>query len=183
MKKVVLFFAFIIMSGSLFAFSPSGYGLKGGVGISNITDGKESIGPKLSLTFGGFAQFEFSKTFVFQPEVLLSFQGAESEDNPPYKFNFTYLNIPILIKYNMQTWDVFAGPYIGYKLSAEAERSGLKVDLDKMKSLDYGLTIGADFMFGQNIGGDVRINYGIANIADEGTLKNISMIAGILYKF
>ncbi|WP_410219893.1 porin family protein [Pedobacter sp.] len=129
MKKILLTFSFAIVF-VLNAFSQISYGVHAGIGVYRV---KNFIADNALAGFTGgvHAQVPIAKSFTLQPEVNFQMEGsrynyrgfmgdiANAEFEDSYRFN--YLNIPILVKYQIPTTtlNVFAGPQSGFLLSAK----------------------------------------------------------------
>jgi len=183
MKKFLVLIALVLGSFSLYSQDQLTFGVKAAVGTSNVIDGSQGIGGKLAFGFGGLGKYKVNNSFTLQGEALISFKGAESGDEPPYKFNFTYLEIPILAKYTFGSSSIYAGPYLGIKLNGEVEYGGVSVSADGLESLDFGISGGYDIFFSKSIAGDIRINYGTASIVKDTDMKNLSLMFGLSYHF
>lgn len=113
MKKTILSLALLAgAAGAANAQTGVKYGLKGGFNGSTFS-GADSKGYEYKAGFaaGAFLNFGVSDNFSIQPEFLYSQKGA-SKDNESYrsgsttvnatgKDNFGYLDIPIMLRYNI----------------------------------------------------------------------------------
>lgn len=171
-----------------------GKGFKAGLAMSTFTgdDNKmDDLSPdsRMGLGFGGFLTFGLGPNFALQPEVLYMMKGAKYEEGDAkltYKLN--YLDIPVLFKYRFPTAgntrpNLFAGPVLGFKMSADAtyEEDGDEETedvSDMLKSTDFGLTIGGglDFaMASTTITFDVRYTMGMSDIPDDPDADDVSL--------
>lgn len=178
MKKLFLLAAALLVSfgaANLHAqdVNKTMYSLRFGAGISNITDGSESIGPKFSCEVGGTLNYMFAKKLAVSPGIFYTIKGAKGTyDYEGYDIDWTfkqqYLAIPLLLRYYFTSCDIFAGPYLGIKLKGEqtAELNGRNVtDNDgSLEAVDLGLSIGFEFFVTHNISLDARYNYGLSEI-------------------
>jgi len=155
----------------------------------------EELKSKWGLCAGGFIRFNISETFAIQPEVLYTMKGAKFEetiDGETIKFemNFSYLEIPVLLKLMIPTPggikpSLFAGPTLAIKLSAKEKLvyagETEEDDIEEMKDTDFGLIIGAGVDFGK-LTVDLRYVLGLTTISEEAEeeAKNgvISLIVG-----
>ncbi|MBM2814920.1 MAG: hypothetical protein HW421_1682 [Ignavibacteria bacterium] len=166
------------------------WGIKLSGGITNVTDEKESIGPKFGFQIGGLGIYNINPDWGIQFEGLYSSKGAESSDDPPVKFNFTYLEIPVLIKFKVSEvgehkgrLNLIGGFYYGAKLSGEVEIQNIKLDADGLESSDFGLIFGIDAFLSRRLSIDGRFSYGLSNLTKSGTSNNLGILAGIAYYF
>ncbi len=197
MKKRVCLTSITIF---LFLFTSSlsaQIGIKGGVGLSDIIFHELEQTPYLSyeinslihkkpaLAFqlGAYSRFDLGKRFGFQPELLFTLQGLDYStgyiyDDISYKFNVTYLKVPLYLTYNITQKEkrqsaLMLGPYASFKLRAvkKTKVDGVSetVKLNNVKAFDFGLATAYAFDFnlpsGQ-IGLEFSIAYGLINSLD-----------------
>ncbi|MBC7364539.1 MAG: PorT family protein, partial [Candidatus Aminicenantes bacterium] len=87
------------------------FGVKGGITLANIKAVPDTFEGykwenKMGLVGGVFAEVGLAKGFSLQPEVLYIQKGAkisvsEGEITGTVKFNVDYIEIPVLLKYNL----------------------------------------------------------------------------------
>lgn len=79
----------------------TGYGIKGGLNIANLTgDDIEYTDPRMGLAIGGFLTYSISEMFAIQPEIYYSMQGAKKEvDDIDCEWKYDYIQIPALVKF------------------------------------------------------------------------------------
>ncbi|HTI09864.1 MAG TPA: porin family protein [Puia sp.] len=193
MKKLVLLF----IAGFSLATSHAQirFGLKAGVNFSSLhetstTDGS-SLSTKVDFNAGALVNIKLIDKLSLQPEVIYSGQGSKATQNGmDATYNFGYINIPILVKYNIIA-GLFAetGPQLGILTSANVKESGSSVSIkDEIKSTDWSWSFGAGYLLPINLGFDARYNLGFSNIAkgtdsNGGSLKNGAFQVGVFYLF
>ena len=167
------------------------FGVKGGITLANIKAVPDTFEGykwenKMGLAGGLSMELGLAKGFSLQPEVLYVQKGAkisvsEGEITGTVKFNVDYIEIPVLLKYNLISSgltipSVYAGPYFGFNTRA---RLVFKVDgypeeylelKDEIKDTEFGLTFGLGLT--QKLGImkvtlDARYDLGLSNIAEE----------------
>lgn len=151
------------------------FGVKTGLNFSNIV-GEGSDG-KVNTRFylGFFFNKLISEVVSFQPELVISMQGAKVDTGNSkinYKVNTTYLNIPLLLKMRLGASNrvhVFAGPQIGFPLKSEeiVDDGSLKKTYDIKKfvnDVDYSLNLGLSFNVRENLALDLRYNRGLSKV-------------------
>lgn len=160
--------AILLMAASAVAQAQFSVGIKGGLNFSNldVSDIAGTYDSRTGYHLGAFAQFKFTR-FAIQPEFIYSEQGAKVKDPNLGNFesNFTYLNIPIMLKlYLGGGLNLQAGPQFGFLTSAKRGGSNVK---DQLKNSDFsaGLGVGWDSPFGLSL--DARYNLGISDVSDE----------------
>ena len=147
------------------------FGIKGGYINSNFT-GDVSGTATGGFYVGGLVDFHVTEKFHVQPELLYSMEGAKDA-----KLN--YLRIPIMAKFFVgEGFNLQAGPELAFKAGGD---DTIK---DSVKSMDYGLGLGAAYEMASGLMFDARYNLGLANISNGGgTLKNTSFQIGLGYRF
>ncbi len=156
---------------------PIKFGIKGGLDMANLTgDDVEDTDMKLGFGGGLFAQFSFENMpIVIQPEVMYVMKGAKDSEDGDYKIKLDYIEIPVLVKYNIpmegnMTPCIFAGPAFGINMSAKVDDGDDSYDIYNKKSMDIGLAFGAglDMAMGQGkLTFDVRYTLGLTKVLDD----------------
>lgn len=160
------------------------FGLKAGVNLSNIQDNASGFdyNSKVGIVVGGLVQIPISKKLFIQPELLYSMQGSNAdipEEETKLKMKMDYLNIPIMVKYNVfDRFFVEAGPQIGFLLSSKIIADyaddaifddGLTLDDKEFKNnIDLSIGIGASYDWTANISTGIRYNIGVSNVYKKG---------------
>ena len=171
MKKIILTVAAIFAFGVASAQDMK-FGVKAGFTSSNFTGDVSGLDANGGFYVGGLVDFTISESFHVQPELLYSIEGAKDA-----KLN--YLRIPIMAKYYvMEGLSLQAGPEIAFKAGGDDIK-------DAVKSMDYGLGIGAGYELASGLMFDARYNLGLADISDDSTfeIKNTSFQIGLGYRF
>ncbi len=150
------------------------FGVKAGANIANQKlSGDYNIDTKAIVSFHGgvFVVWMFNEDLGLQPELLLSLQGSKDKDDLyDYKIITNYVNIPVLVRYNINDmFSVHAGPQFGILISAKEEFDGDKEDIkDDFKTTDIGLALGAEADLPINLGVGLRYVIGLTNVIKEG---------------
>jgi opacity protein-like surface antigen len=207
MKKVILSAIAIFTIGFANA-QKAEFGIKGGFNSSNFSGdtGRVDFKSRVGFNVGAFVAINLSEKFTLQPEILYSTQGAKAVnvsalyDDVIYtgdvKFNLSYINIPVMIKYYVaDKFNFEAGPQIGFltsaKTSTKLDGSSQTVDediKDSFESVDFGLNFGAGYDFTENVSAGIRYNLGLANISktqsvDNSKIHNNVFSLSLEYKF
>jgi opacity protein-like surface antigen len=162
-------------------------GVKGGVNIANV--GGDDAGDTSSRTgFQGglFIGKHVNDQFGFRVEGLYVQKGAKAdvEVTPGNTVEVTskldYIEFPILFVYDLthsetMGFNLFAGPTLGFNMTAKAEADGGEsTDIDNIKSFEFGAAIGAGLekkmASGKAIGLDVRYSLGATSILEDVTV-------------
>lgn len=145
---------------------------------------------QIGVGFGVSFSYAVASSFAIQPELLYVQKGC--------KFDFVgggtitaktaWLEIPVLLKFAPELQEsklspaVFAGPFIGLKMSAEFQLSGFGADVEipgdidatgSLKSTDFGITVGGGLGYKLAKGEmffDVRYDIGMTKFLKSGTL-------------
>jgi opacity protein-like surface antigen len=200
MKKVILA-AIAVMAFGFANAQDVKFGLKGGINLSSFSGDIEDASSKVGFQVGGFAEFKLTDKFSIQPELLYSTQGAKFEESEVNYFSketikTNYLNVPVMAKYYVANkFSVEAGPQIGFLLSAKykweevdygEKTSGTDDAKDDIKSVSFGLNVGAGYDFTENVSVGVRYNFGLSNISDfdsDAKIHNNVVSLSVGYKF
>jgi len=146
------------------------FGVKAGYNLSDIyisgTNVTSEVKSKSGFNAGVFSTIQLSKLFALQPEVFYSEQGAQRKDSSA-NVNYNYLNVPILIKYQLYS-GIFieTGPQVGFLLNSSYKSTTFSEDLNFIsKSTAFSWAFGAGYKLSSiNLGFDIRYNLGISNI-------------------
>jgi opacity protein-like surface antigen len=173
MKKIILTLGLVFAFGLTNA-QETKFGIKGGLNNTNWT-GDFDTDAKTSFYLGGLVDITVSEKFHVQPELLYSSEGASDD------LGVSYLRLPIMAKfYVADGFSLQAGPELAFKIGAEEDA----VD-DSIKSLDYGLGVGAGYELTSGLFFDLRYNLGLANISEDDNfdIKNMGLQFGLGYRF
>ncbi len=197
-------------------------GVKGGLNIAemltngspttiiNGTDEHLKYYPFTTAHGGVFAYIPFAKKWGLQPELVFSMQGTTGKPEMDYlvsvteeDYRFSYLNIPILVKYKLPL-GFFAetGPQIGLLVHAKISETLVGATStvnysvkNQFKSTDLSWALGAGYCSPFNLGFDVRYNLGLSDINQasakglttapipNGKMKNSVFQIGAFYIF
>lgn len=152
------------------------FGLKGGLNLANlkVDDPQASYNSRTGYHAGIFVRGKFSKVAI-QPEVLLFTQSTDLKETVfgDYKTNFTYLSIPVMLKfYVVSGLNIQAGPQFGFLLDGEMKGTNLvgqdfSYDVkDYYKNSDVSISLGGGWDFPFGLSADVRYNIGVQDIND-----------------
>lgn len=189
MKKTILlvgacFLLLAVQQG--YAQAQLAIGIKAGPNFASINSESsvdENYKSRTGFHAGAFALIKLTKIGI-QPEIIFSQQGSKVEiNNENFESNFSYLNIPIIIKlYTVAGINLQAGPQFGFVTNAETPIEDqlnpgtytVKDVKDKMKGSDVtaAFGVGWDLPFGLTI--DARYNLGLSKIFDEAPSQQTS---------
>ncbi|MGB5821999.1 MAG: porin family protein [Saonia sp.] len=139
------------------------FGAKAGINFATISGDNTSDIESITKfeSFGLVAEIPLSEKFSFQPELMYSVQGFDSDEDLVL---LDYLNLPLMGKYYVtKGLSLEAGPQIGYLLSAE--REGTDVE-DSFTAFDIGVNFGIGYKIDNGINFGARYNLGLSDIND-----------------
>lgn len=187
MKKLLILF--LVFMPQIFHAQRFDGGLIFGLTASQV-DGDTYAGfDKVGLQGGVFVNTLISRKAGLQMEIKYVGRGARKKttENDPdiYKLTLHYIDIPVLIYYEVQKKIILeAGIVPGYLFTASGEDNGGKLDKDYLvdfKKFDLDWLLGLRYRFNENISAGIRYSYSLFSIRDYvNTSANYSIIANIL---
>ncbi|MCG2431393.1 porin family protein [Aequorivita xiaoshiensis] len=162
-------------------------GVKAGINFSNVYGlDKLNLEYTEGIVVGVFAGVKFSDRIGLQVDALYSEQGAKFTSSGSGKFDLTYLNVPVVLKYYLvddQPLYIQVGPQVGFLINddlrtvidnSSVNAAGNDTDIAAVMGMGY------DFPYGIRLEG--RFNLGITSITDyqleSGRHKYISLTIG-----
>ncbi len=174
MKKTILSLVAILAFGFANAQGSDTvkFGVKAGINVSTLAGDVSEVKSTTGFYVGGLVDLPLAGNFHLQPELMYSMEGAKDA-------SISYVRIPIMAKYYiMQGLSLQAGPEFAFKAGADSN-----ID-SAIKSLDYGLGIGAGYELSFGLFFDARYNLGLADIAEDDSKVNTnSFQVGLGYRF
>jgi hypothetical protein len=159
------------------------FGIKAGGNMAKPTgadadDIGDTLKTKVGFVGGVFIAFNLSKSFSIQTEVLYTMKGAtfeytDVEETVEEKLYGDYIEIPLLLKFKFLSGGIqpfiFAGPYVGFKLSEKLEVMGEEIPMEEaiLKNNDYGAIFGGGLQLGSKFHLDVRYSMGLQKVIDD----------------
>ena len=187
---------------------PKRFGIKSGANFANVYNVEDSLDYKTRTGFivGAFYRFDLNNHLAIQPEAYFSMKGTKVGSVETYNylggtvteiydytFKLNYLEIPVLLKYKIQTRgklkpSLFLGPCMAFKVSARLTGSykyeenyaylgesgyvsyaaDIDEELDEVKTTDFGLIIGAGLdieMGSSSLVIEARYNWGLTGLS------------------
>jgi hypothetical protein len=184
MKRMIL--VFLTACSAVVASAQIQFGIKAGINFADLSISQSTPGSSFSsktdFNAGILASIPLSGNLYLQPEIMYSGQGGSTSDSfiVAGKLNYDYLNIPVLIKYQLSS-GLFAetGPQVGFLLSANFKAGSQSLDeKSNSQTTDFSWAFGLGYKIPDaGLGIDLRYNLGLTNIAkDSGsadeTVKN-----------
>jgi hypothetical protein len=179
MRVVIPVLVLVVMVSAEASAQETGWGVKGGINFATLAADADPSPPfeyRIGFVGGGFVTVPLTSHLDLQPEVLFSQQGAGLDETilePVIKLDS--LVTPVLVRYKFSPggsgFVVFAGPSVGFKLSAKASAttSGTSTteDIgDEIESVDFGVAFGGGWEAGR-FTVDGRYTWGLSSIGKE----------------
>ena len=192
--KTTLALAVALLVSAASAHAQTSFGVKAGLNLANlsISEADDTFEPENRTGFvaGVFVTLRGGGIFAFQPEVLISSQGAKFSDTVNSgTAKIDYLQVPLLARIGPSNVALVVGPSIGYRIRAKLSGDGIDVDnedfSDQIERMDVGLVAGVTADIGKLVL-DGRYTWGLTNIEKEATAdktKNrvISLTLGLRF--
>ena len=203
MKNIILIVAILSLSVGILVAQPV-FGLRAGLNIGTFTgeDNMDDYSSKIGFHAGVMMQYPLSTKIIIQPEFLYTMKGATADlvlfgDKNELTASDNYLEIPLLLKFNVETPSIkiqpYIGPSVGYLLVGKVKNvktvggvtSTDTVDFtDDMNLIEAGLNIGADVVVMQNFMLGLRFNMGLTETVKENSkFKNNVIMLNLGYLF
>lgn len=193
MKKLFLFMlALAGMCTVASAQTGFGWGVKGGLNLTGVTNLGDNSQTKTGFVVGAFADYRFTDHFALSADVLYSRQGVSfgKEEDVRTKERLNYLNIPILANYYIiGGLAVKAGIQPGFLLNSKSmtknNETTIKTDGKGWSNADFSIPIGVSYDCPFGIILEARYNIGVSNIvtSDLGTARNSVFSIMVGYRF
>ena len=110
------------------------FGVKGGVNVTDLNGAENGLMNgvntlNVGFNVGAFVEYKVQDKLYVQPELQLSTQGASSDhygydgySNTEKRVNLTYLNLPVMVKYEVANkLKLEVGPQFGYALAGNVK--------------------------------------------------------------
>ena len=179
MKKILVSIVAALMAVPSFAqFSSGGfeldkqslyYGVRFGGTVASI-NGDISVGSKVGMTLAGVIGIRVSSTtpLFLESGVYYTQRGAKNSD---YNVTHNNLEIPLVIKYGIQTSNdiallPFFGPYFAYGLSTKVEVKTPTAGNFRVNRNNMGFKIGCGAEYNK-LYAEVGYQFGVTNIIDD----------------
>jgi hypothetical protein len=197
MKNFILSLALIagsVISAQTAQKSPRSitFGVKAGLNLSSLDGDYISSNPKAGINGGIFGNIPISSKFSIQPEILYSglfnnYNTHRVENNnliiDETKQSQHYLSLPVFLQYSRGSrFFVEVGTQASVLIHSKYEYKSESIDNTKdLRSIDFGLGIGAGYYFMPSLGVTLRYVGGITKIKSDGPRNNVVQI-GLAYK-
>lgn len=177
MKKIILLGTILIAG--LTSVKAQSVDLIPKIGINFASQSASALsGEKTKTGFTGGVALDMhfkESAFSLQPELNFVSRGLKFKDgNTTSKYNFNYLEVPLLAKYKFDMVYINAGPYVGFQLNGSDKFKELYGS--KPRTVDLGLQFGAGVAIPAGPGKvivDGRYALGLSDLSKgPGTVRN-----------
>lgn len=186
MKKITLIATAILSATCAFAQNRPAFGVKGGLNLSSETSNEGSTDSRIGIHAGLFLEIEIARMIGFQPELLYSMQGGESQGVAD---KFDYINLPLMFRFYIdpdRRFSIDGGPQFGYMISGKYASDGKTVNIydnDRLKKFDASLGLGVSYKLTGGIELGLRFVAGMTKIYEGLDNKNNVVQIGAGYRF
>ena len=179
MKRILITLSAVAMIATAATANAAGTyaGIKGGANFANVSD-VDNTSMRTGFQGGLFVGKDVNPQFGFRVEGLYVQKGAKVDVTTPAgtseaTYKLDYIEFPILFVYNLSNsetmgFNIFAGPTLGFNMSAKIEDTDVK---DDTESFEFGAAIGAGLAKkmagGKAIGLDVRYTLGATGVGKD----------------
>lgn len=199
MKKNLLLL-FLLISSASFAQKTTSFGIKAGLSNSTIkgetatqlndlidkTGGMVSTQNRNGFYAGAYASIPLDETLSLQPGINYVQKGYTLNDdlnikgmgflgaNAKAQLQTDYIQIPLLVKLNLDKFEVFAGPQVGYLMNANVKTTAgvLGINLlnknfdvsNQFNKWDAGLNFGLGYKFTDNVDVSAAYDFGLSKV-------------------
>ena len=160
MKKLVLVFAFITLSTTVFSQVTIRPGVRAGANFANLTN--SDLDDKTDFYIGGFAAIKLADFYTLQPEINYSRQGAKSKTSGFDDIEIQYVGVTLTNKFSPFKdlgLNFILGPSINIKVNDNYDYYG-----DDLEGFDFLLFGGLGYEFPFGLGIEARYNIGLIDI-------------------
>ncbi|WP_299222664.1 porin family protein [uncultured Aquimarina sp.] len=182
MNKTLLFVFALLIGTITINAQESRYGIRIGANLSSISSDDitgDLDKSRIGVVVGFLADFALTEKLRLQPEFQYSGQGNKDKD-----LRVNYLQVPILLKYNItDLFNVQLGPQAGIKIWEWEDNQANIVDFG---TFDFAAVAGIGVNVTDNFFVDLRYAFGLSNVFDEdgssididGNSRNIQLSVG-----
>lgn len=195
MKNSVKVLMVLMIAAVSFSANAQIFGVKGAVGLSNISSPDEAdnalFGSALGAKIGGTIELDIAENIYLGSGLGFAKKGASSSNG---NFNMFYVEVPVNLRYNFLevgaagSLYAISGITVGTLLSAnlDGEKLGIGTEADNFfKPIDFGVNFGAGIIFNENLEVGLLSEFGLANVYANNlsNLKNVALLVSVGYKF
>ncbi len=163
MNKNLLFISIFLIGISVTSAQESRYGIRIGANLSSISsdDIPDNLDDsRIGVVVGFFADYALTQKLRLQPELQFSGQGNKDE-----VVRVNYLQLPILLKYDIKNWiNIHIGPQVGLKIWEWEDNTDFETNFN---TFDFAGVLGLGVNITNNFFVDLRYALGLSNVLDD----------------
>lgn len=175
-----LFIIFLLALATHLSYSQINISAKGGLNYTNVEMSEALTGHrefKFGFHLGMASEFEITEKINITPELIYSLKGfkPEGKNESGAMFNFNYMNLPILVGYDLTKYiSVLLGPELGYLFSAKIRVDSNTADLKDFydSNFDFGIAMGLGFSITEKLSSQFRYVHGINSVTKDAKLTD-----------
>ena len=208
MKKQILLFALSFITAFAFAQSTPGFGIRAGVSSTRMsgdavnslqnlldyTNGAITTSNHTGLFAGGHVSIPVSDLVSIEPGLFYTQKGYEMRGelnlkgaeflglNAKAKLNSHYIDLPVLLKLNIDGFQIFAGPQVSYLAKADLRTTAgvlgfnlLNKTLDATEQFnrwDAGVTGGIGYQMSNGVNITASYDHGLSKVDANQNLES-----------
>jgi hypothetical protein len=165
-------------------------GLIGGLNLATVSgdDAPKDVKSVSTYAAGLFLEFNFPGPFSIEANALYSIKGGKTEAGSiTFTDTYTYIDVPVLLKYHLPipavSPSIYAGPMYSTLLSAKTKQEGgyLPGEHDIKDALakgDLGAVVGVGLGF-TALRIDARYSMGLTKLDKDGTMKMYNRVISL----
>ena len=156
------------------------FGPKAGLNISMVKFNSPTVTvtPAYpSFYAGGFVNYSFTRNIAAQVELFFSGEGTKYKNkgnSTVFTDKLSYLNLPILVRYNTGGFYLETGPQLGFLLSASQTDNGTSQSIkNNINATKFSWCFGLGYQFMKTAGIGIRYAAGLSNINKNSSGTNV----------
>jgi hypothetical protein len=153
------------------------FGVKAGVNFADL-EGASNTKMKTGFHAGGLVEIKLLENISVQPELLYSFQGADSDSDFFKDINYSYITVPVMAKFYLITdkLSLEAGPQFAFLINDN-------VDFEDPSTFDFAIDGGLGYNITSHIFVQGRYVIGLTDTTNDASITNrvIQLSAGFTF--
>ena len=189
-----LFFILILCLGVLSVTSQNiKIGAIAGINASQVGGDGLSGFNKAGLVLGGFADLDVSEKINVQFEIIYSQKGSRKNpktdegDTEFFLLQMDYIEVPIMVRYRNKKFTYDGGFYVGQLVNDHLEDENgpfsIPPRFNQLKDQDFGVLIGLNFNFTENIIMNWRFSNSLVNVREFQSGENFRFRGGLVHTY
>lgn len=168
MKKTLLIVSTFLIIGNAMS-QKIDFGLNGGLNISTLhINNQSTVNSKAGLNLGLFFRVNTGHGWAINPGLLYSMEGAKVENSGNVIYRLNYLNVPVLLQYQItKGLRLEGGAQMGFLLSARIKSGNIIQNAQNLNSTAFSLPFGVNYIGRKGVGFDARYNFGLSNLNND----------------